>query len=74
MVTKIVRNAGTTEKTWLYDIRLLSTDIKPVDGIPNSSTCIEIDTGDKFLFDADSATWVEITSSTILINADGIYY
>lgn len=45
-----------------YDVRCLSTDEKPVDNIRNGSTLIEIDTGVKYLFDADSKTWVPYVS------------
>ena len=41
-----------------YDIRCLSTDDKPSE-VPNGSSCIEIDTGKIYFFDADSKQWVE---------------
>lgn len=37
----------------------LSTDNKPVD-CPNGSEFNEIDTGDKYLFDADSKQWYKV--------------
>ena len=37
-----------------WDVRCTSMDTKPVDGVPNGSTCIEIDTGDGYLFNADA--------------------
>lgn len=40
-----------------HDVRCLSTDDKPTDDIVNGSTLIEIDTGDKYLFDADANEW-----------------
>jgi len=39
------------------DVRCLSTDEKPVEGIRNGSTLIEIDTGEKYLFDAGAMEW-----------------
>lgn len=58
----------------VLDIRLLSTDNKPVTGVPNGSTCIEIDTGKKYMFDGAGQQWKELAGSSIIINADGIYY
>lgn len=54
-----------------WQIRLLSTDTKPTEGVPNGSACIEIDTGKKYLFDATAGEWNEIDSS-ILIDATGV--
>ena len=52
-----------------WDIRCLSTDEKPVSGIPNGSTCIEIDTATGYLFDENSGEWYEIPEgSTITID------
>lgn len=42
------------------DGHCLSTDEKPTDNIANGSKLIEIDTGDIYLFDEDSETWVEL--------------
>ena len=55
----------------LYDVRCLSTDAKPTADIPNGSTCIEIDTGKKYLFDGAASTWHEVSSSTI-VSATGV--
>lgn len=48
----------------LVQISLLSTDTKPTtfDGckVDNGSVCIEIDTGDIFLFDLENNEWKEI--------------
>lgn len=41
----------------------LSTDSKPTTGIANGSTCIEMNTGKKFMFNEDSGEWVEVPSS-----------
>lgn len=52
-----------------YDVRCLSTDTKPTEKIPNGSTCIEIDTGKGYLYDAEGAEWYEIPEgSSIVIN------
>ena len=53
------------------DVRCLSTDTKPAAKIHNGSTCVEVDTGKKYLFDGDSKTWNEITGSAI-ISANGV--
>lgn len=39
------------------DVRCLSTDEKPTENIANGSTLVEIDTGAKYLFDAESGEW-----------------
>ena len=55
--------------TFGYDVRLLSTDTKPTQGIPNGSVCIEMDTGAGFLFDAENEEWHELPSGgTVVIN------
>ena len=52
-----------------HDVRLLSTDTKPTANIPNGSTCIEIDTGKGFLFDAENQEWVELPAGgSVVIN------
>ena len=42
----------------IYDLRGLSTDVKPTEKIGNGSTFIEIDTSKIFFFNADSNEWV----------------
>jgi hypothetical protein len=42
------------------DVRCLSSDEKPTEGIKNGSTLIEIDTGARYLFDALSKAWNEV--------------
>lgn len=37
----------------------LSTDAKPVDGILNGSTLIELDTGKVYMFDEENGEWRE---------------
>lgn len=44
----------------VHDVRCLSTDNKPIDGIANGSTCIEIDTGKMFVYDKNANTWHEL--------------
>lgn len=56
-----------------YDIRLKSTDQKPTDKVPNGSSCIEVDTGKKYLFDGDSKQWTEISSS-VIATATGVEF
>ena len=44
----------------LIEAACLSTDAKPTTGIANGSMCIEIDTGDIYMFDAAGAEWDKI--------------
>jgi len=43
------------------DVRCLSSDEKPTEGIKNGSTLIEIDTGKRYLYDALSCQWNEFS-------------
>lgn len=52
--------SGQSVDTPMKEIRGLSTDTKPVVGIPNGSTFFEINTGKLFCFDADNSFWYEI--------------
>ena len=49
-----------------WDVRGKSTDVKPVSGIPNGSTFIEIDTAKGYLFDAELQTWEEIPEGSAI--------
>lgn len=40
----------------------LSTDTKPTTGIANGSCLIEMDTGDRFMFDEAGSQWLNITN------------
>lgn len=40
----------------------LSTDTKPTEGIANGSCLIEMDTGDRFMFDEANGEWLNITN------------
>lgn len=44
---------------YLCDIRCMSTDEKPTEGIANGSDLIEMDTSKVFFFDEDGKTWEE---------------
>ena len=44
----------------LIEAACLSTDTKPTDGIANGSACIEMDTGDVYMFNEASSTWVKV--------------
>lgn len=59
-----------------WDIRGKSTDNKPVDGVPNGSTFIEINTGKGFLFDGDSKVWHELPSggAVVIPTASGVSF
>ena len=57
----ITRTGG----SWIWEYTGLSTDTKPVYDaelrkIPNGSTFFEMDTGDVYLFDFDTKTWLKI--------------
>lgn len=61
---------------FVYDVRCKSTDTKPTTKVPNGSTCIEVDTGKGFLFDAEGVEWVEIPEGgSVVINpAKGVEF
>lgn len=40
----------------------LSTDTKPT-GVPNGSRFLEMDTGDVYMYDADSSAWLQYTGT-----------
>jgi len=65
-----------THNKMLKDVRCLSTDEKPLNNIPNGSTCIEIDTGTGFLYNTDGNEWVELPSGgSVIINpATGVEF
>lgn len=46
----------------LIDGACLSTDTKPTTGIANGSCLIEMDTGDRFMFDEAGSQWLNITN------------
>lgn len=78
MVTQILRfvkckiDEGTFGTRGIYDIRCLSTDTKPA--ATNGSTLVEIDTGNKYIYNGDSNSWSQINNSTIMISADGVLF
>jgi hypothetical protein len=45
---------------FVNDVRCLSTDRKPTEDIKNGSTCLEIDTGKRYAFDAENSEWHEL--------------
>ena len=59
-----------------WDVRCASTDAKPTSGVPNGSTCIEIDTGKGYLYDAEGGQWHEIPegSSVVIDPARGVSF
>lgn len=58
---------------WVHDVRCLSTDTKPTEGINNGSSLIEIDTGKGYVFDAENKEWHELSSggSVVIPTATG---
>lgn len=57
-ITRTIPEVTTTKGEAPELIYCLSTDTKPTDA-SNGSLLIEIDTGDKYLFDAAGETWYE---------------
>ena len=59
-----------------WDVRLNSADTKPTEGVPNGSTCIEINTGKGYLYDAEGEEWYEIPegSSVVIDPARGVSF
>lgn len=57
MVT-ITRTGGQTEDRGA-ELKGLSTDVKPIDDIPNGSSFYEMDTKKVFLFDEQNKRWLE---------------
>lgn len=56
----VINHLRTIESKELVEIACLSTDTKPTDGIANGSACIEMDTGDVYMFNEASSTWVKL--------------
>lgn len=48
---------------WSHDIRCLSTDTKPTVHIANGASCIEVDTGNIFFYDAEHEQWYEFDNT-----------
>ena len=44
---------------WHYEVFCLSTDTKPTEDVLTGSTACEVDTGDVYMFDEVSNTWVK---------------
>ena len=47
----------------LVSLALKSTDSKPTSGVMNGSTCIEVNTGKKYVYDEEGSQWTEIGNS-----------
>ena len=60
----------------VHDVRCLSTDTKPTEGIANGSTCIEIDTGKGYLFDKTGGQWIELPGggAVVISTATGVEF
>lgn len=56
------------------DVRCLSDDDKPTEGIPNGTPAIEIDTGEKAMFDEENKKWWPISSSVVIDPASGVSF
>lgn len=57
-------SATTNSGAGIYDYRGLSTDVKPIDGVPNGSTFYVIDAKERglettlYMFDAAAKMWL----------------
>lgn len=51
-------SATTNSGTGIWDVRGKSTDEKPTN-VPNGSSFFEMDTGDVYMFDGDTKTWIK---------------
>lgn len=62
MITKSIDTftVDTEGQTSIFEMRGKSTDIKPIDDIPNGSTFYEMDTGKVYMFDFDNKIWREM--------------
>lgn len=49
---------GTSGGKEFWDIRGKSSDEKPIDGVPNCSSFFEMDTGEVYIFDEDTKSWL----------------
>lgn len=57
MVT--IDKMGGQNNIYSAELKGLSTDTKPTDGIPNGSTFYEINTQDVYMFDEENQTWIK---------------
>ena len=48
-----------TGGAWKREYTGLSTDVKPIDDVPNGSTFYAMDTAKLFMFDAENKKWIE---------------
>ena len=65
MITVFKKNAtviidGISHNAEVHEVRCLSTDTKPTN-VTNGSHCLEIDTGDEYLFNGTANEWEEYT-------------
>lgn len=68
---------GAMYNTNVMHIDGLSTETKPVDkfdgmAIPNGSIYTEIDTGDKYMFDAENKAWHKVSKNYVTLDEDGL--
>lgn len=68
---------GAWYNTNVMHIDGLSTDTKPTDkfdgmAIPNGSIYTEIDTGDKYMFDAENKAWHKVSKNYVTLDEDGL--
>lgn len=68
---------GAWYNTNVMHIDGLSTETKPIDkfdkmAIPNGSIYTEIDTGDKYMFDAENKAWHKVSKNYATLDEDGL--
>ena len=60
MITISEIKANTKGGNYIAELRGLSTDTKPTEGINNGCVFIEIDTGKLYMYDEENEQWKEI--------------
>ena len=55
MILKWVDNAPIS----YVELACVAADTKPTDGIATGSICVEVDTGNVFMYDEESSAWTE---------------
>lgn len=56
MISMVNENYSVYPKA--HEYRGLSTDVKPIEDVPNGSTFYEMDTQDLYMFDSDASAWI----------------
>lgn len=59
MAVRILKREPMLDDIHYVEISCLSTDDKPT-GFATGSTCLEVDTGDVYLYDEENAEWIAV--------------